>query len=39
MSASIQRKIDLISRKIQDDLETETLLKAGSESEVVNSGH
>lgn len=35
MSASIQRKIDLISRKIQDDLETETLLKAGSESEDI----
>jgi hypothetical protein len=35
MSASIQRKIDLVSRTIQDDLETETLLKARSESEEI----
>ncbi|HEX7178642.1 MAG TPA: hypothetical protein VF220_02880, partial [Nitrososphaeraceae archaeon] len=35
MSASIQRKIDLVSKTIQDDLETETLLKARSESEEI----
>lgn len=35
MSASIQRKIDLVSRRIQDDLKTETLLKARSESEDI----
>jgi hypothetical protein len=35
MSASIQRKIELISKRIQDDLETETLLKARSESEEI----